>query len=135
MPAFASRAENLSRGLAAKYGVSLQSERPAVKPELVATGAKLAGAEGYSCIACHDAGKQKALQVFEGQGPNLQAAGERLRYDYFQRWMHHPQRVQPATIMPRYTKDREKAALETQLDGVAEKQFEAVWNWIGTLKN
>ncbi len=135
MPAFASRAENLSRGLAAKYGVSLQSERPAMNPELVTTGAKLAGAEGYSCIACHDAGKQKALQVFEGQGPNLQAAGERLRYDYFQRWMHNPQRVQPATIMPRYTKDREKAALETQLDGVAEKQFEAVWNWIGTLKN
>ncbi len=134
MPAFASRAENLSIGLAAKFGVPVTTERPAAKTELVVTGAKLAGAEGYSCIACHDAGKQKALQVFEGQGPNLQAAGERLRYDYYQRWMHHPQRVQPATIMPRYTKDRTQAVLDAHFGGDAEKQFEAVWAWMGTLK-
>ena len=83
----------------------------------------------------NDAGRQKALQVFEGQGPNLQAAGERLRYDYFQRWMHNPQRVQPATIMPRYTKDRDTAVLDAHFGGGAEKQFEAVWAWMNTLKN
>ncbi|HUR56282.1 MAG TPA: hypothetical protein VM029_01135, partial [Opitutaceae bacterium] len=134
MPAFASRAANLSLGLAARHGVASSTPAPIANPALAALGAKLTGAEGYSCIACHDAGARKALQVFEGQGPNLQLAGERLRYDYFQRWMHWPQRIAPATIMPRYTKDRDKAVLDTQLDGNAEKQFEAMWQWMRGLK-
>jgi mono/diheme cytochrome c family protein len=133
MPAFASRATNLALGLAAKHGAPTYGEVPLTNPELVAVGAKLAGTEGYSCVACHDAGAQKALQVFEGQGPNLRLAGERLRYDYFQRWMHFPQRVAPATIMPRYTKDRDHALLDAHLEGNAEKQFEAVWQWMRSL--
>ena len=137
MPAFASRAAALSVGLAAKHGVWLQAERPSPQPKvdgLPATGAKLAGPGGYSCIACHDAGARKALQVFEGQGPNLQHAPHRLRYDYYQRWMHHPQRIAPTTIMPRYTKDRDTALLEAHFGGSAEKQFEAIWNWMSSLE-
>jgi len=71
--------------------------------------------------------------VFEGQGPNLAAAPARLRHDYYQRWMHWPQRIAPTTIMPRYTKDRDRAVNETQLDGAAEKQFEALWAWMESL--
>jgi mono/diheme cytochrome c family protein len=133
MPAFASRATNLSLGLAAKHGVPLKTAAPGPKPELIPIGAKIAGAEGYSCIACHDAGSRKALQVFEGQGPNLQHAPERLRYDYYQRWTHWPQRVAPSTIMPRYTKDRDHALLDAHFEGNAEKQFEAVWQWMQSL--
>ena len=135
MPAFASRAEKLSLGLASRHGVALKNELPAVKPELVSVGAKLAGAEGYSCIACHDSGTKKAQQVFEGQGPNLQLAGERLRHDYFQRWTHWPQRISPTTIMPRYTKDRDTAVLPQPFDGNAERQFDAVWQWMRSLKS
>lgn len=134
MPAFASRAANLSLGFAAKSGVPLKTEAPPAKPELIPIGTKITGTEGYSCVACHDAGTRKALQVFEGQGPNLQHAPERLRYDYFQRWMHWPQRVAPTTIMPRYTKDRDHALLDAHLEGDAEKQFEAAWNWMTSLK-
>ena len=134
MPAFASRAANLAAGLAAKHGMPLKTKMPVSNAQLVPIGEKLAGAEGYSCIACHDAGGRKALQVFEGQGPNLAYAPDRLRYDYFQRWMHWPQRVAPATIMPRYTKDRDHAVLDAHFGGNAEKQFEALWNWMGTLK-
>ena len=133
MPAFASRAEKLSLGLAERQGVPLTNTLPPANPEWVAVGAKVAGAEGYSCIACHDQGAAKALQVFEGQGPNLQVAGERLRYDYFQRWTHWPQRISPATIMPRYTKDRDTGVLAAPFDGRAEAQFEAVWHWVRTL--
>lgn len=134
MPAFASRSANLALGLAAKHGVPRQTPAPAANAALVAPGAKLAGVEGYSCVACHDAGDRKALQVFEGQGPNLQHAPERLRYDYFQRWMHWPQRVAPTTIMPRYTKNRDTALLDAHFAGQAEKQFEAVWAWARALK-
>ena len=133
MPAFASRAANLSLGLAAKHGVPLKTAAPAPKPELISIGTKIAGAEGYSCIACHDAGSRKALQVFEGQGPNLQHAPERLRYDYYQRWVHWPQRIAPTTIMPRYTKDRDHALLDAHFEGNAEQQFEAVWQWMQSL--
>jgi mono/diheme cytochrome c family protein len=130
MPAFASRAANLAVGLAAKHGVPATTPKPAAKAALAATGATLAGETGYSCVACHDAGARKALQVFEGQGPNLALAGQRLRYDYFQRWMHWPQRIAPATIMPRYTKDRDHALLEAHFGGNAEQQFEAIWQWM-----
>jgi mono/diheme cytochrome c family protein len=136
MPAFASRAANLALGLAAKHGVPLKTEGPATpsSPELVALGSRIAGTDGYSCVACHDAGSRKALQVFEGQGPNLSHAPERLRYDYYLRWMHWPQRIASTTIMPRYTKDRDRALLDTHLDGQAGKQFEAVWQWAQSLK-
>lgn len=134
MPAFASRAQLLATGLAARSGAPAKTPAPEANPTLVETGAKLAGTEGYACIACHDSGSRKALQVFEGQGPNLALAAERLRYDYFQRWVHWPQRIAPATIMPRYTKDRDHAAQEAVLGGDAEKQFEAIWQWAKTLK-
>ena len=134
MPAFASRAEKLSLGLAERSGVPLKNELPPANAELATIGAKVAGPEGYSCVACHDQGAKKALQVFEGQGPNLQLAGQRLRYDYFQRWMHWPQRISPATIMPRYTKDRDHGTFDTPYNGKAEDQFAAVWQWIRTLE-
>ncbi len=132
MPAFASRAATLALGLAARSGVPAKTPAPEPNAELATLGAKLAGTEGYACVACHDAGSKKALQVFEGQGPNLQLAGQRLRYDYFQRWVHWPQRIAPQTIMPRYTKDRDHA-VNPALDGDADKQFEAIWQWARTL--
>ncbi len=135
MPAFASRAANLALGLAAKHGVKAKSAAPTVQPALIPVGAAIAGEGGYSCVACHDAGARKALQVFEGQGPNLQLAGQRLRYDFFQRWMHWPQRIAPTTIMPRYTKDRDKALLEVHFAGDAGRQFGAVWQWMGSLES
>ena len=134
MPAYASRAPALAAGLAAKHGVAPVTPAPARRPDLIEIGGKVAGEAGYSCVACHDSGTRAALQVFEGQGPNLQLAGQRLRYDYFQRWMHWPQRLAPTTIMPRYTKDREKALLSAPFEGDAAQQFEAVWHWMGSLE-
>jgi mono/diheme cytochrome c family protein len=133
MPAFASRAALLATGRGARAGMPSKTTAPEANPALVEIGAKLAGPEGYACVACHDAGSKKAAQVFEGQGPNLQLAAERLRYDYYQRWSHWPQRIAPATIMPRYTKDRDHGIRE-ELGGDAEKQFEAIWHWAKTLK-
>ena len=133
MPAFASRSTQLATGLAAKHGVAPETPSSSRKPDLIAIGEKLIGAEGFSCVACHDAGSRKALQVFEGQGPNLQVAGQRLRYDYYQRWMHFPQRITPTTIMPRYTKDRDVSLLDTPFGGNAAQQFEAIWQWMQSL--
>ncbi len=135
MPAFASRAANLALGLAIRHGVPLKTDQPGPAPERVAAGAALAGPGGYSCVTCHDAGGRKALQVFEGQGPNLRLSGERLRHDYFLRWMHHPQRIAPATIMPRFTQNRDQAVLKTTFEGRAGEQFDAIWQWMGSLED
>ena len=108
----------------------LEASRPAVDVALVDAGQKLAGPSGYACVTCHAVGTTPALQAFEGQGVNLQLSAARLRYDYFQRWMHFPQRIDPSTIMPRYVRERDRALLDAPFDGDAARQFEAIWAWM-----
>jgi len=134
MPAFASRAHELAEGIAALYGSSIETKKEPVNPELAAIGEQLAGVSGYACIACHAVGETPALAAFEGQGPNLQLAGERLREDYFHRWMHWPQRVIPTTIMPKYTTSKEEALNRTILEGKPEAQFDALWHYLQSLR-
>jgi mono/diheme cytochrome c family protein len=136
MPAFPNHAEKLAKGMAATHGVDYQPGDSQLPDSLLAAkGEILAGTSGYSCVLCHAAGKQDAVQAFEGQGPNLQFASQRLRYDYYQQWMHWPQRIAPDTIMPRYTKDKASASLDTHFNGNAGKQFEAIWEWMKMLQN
>jgi len=134
MPAFPSRAENLATALAHRAGVTTGDTLTAPDPPLAGTGGKIAGMTGYACTTCHAAGSQPALQAFEGQGPNLQVARERLRYDYYRAWMHWPQRFQPTTIMPKYTADKKTALNPSFFEGDADRQFEAVWQWMRTLE-
>lgn len=134
MPAFKSRAKILARSIAALHGSKIESELAPVDPELVAIGAELTGVSGYACVACHAIGETPALAAFEGQGPNLQLGGERLREDYFHRWMHWPQRVIPTTIMPKYTTSKEAALNRTILEGKADAQFHAIWEYLQSLR-
>lgn len=134
MPAFASRAKLLSEGIAALHGSAIETEATEPDPDLAAIGAELVGISGYACIACHAAGDTPALAAFEGQGPNLQLAGERLRKDYFHRWMHWPQRVIPTTIMPKYTTSKDQALNTTILDGNPDAQFDAIWEYLQSLR-
>jgi hypothetical protein len=51
-----------------------------------------------SCIKCHDVGK---LQSESPQGPNLAYMSERLRPDWTEWWISHPNRMFPyAPVMP-----------------------------------
>ncbi len=135
MPGFASRSDKLAVGLAHAAGELETAPRTeAPDPAPVETGGKIAGLTGYACITCHAAGAQPALQAFEGQGPNFQIAGNRLRESYYHRWMFFPQRIQPATIMPRYTVDKEKAVLDAYYEGNARQQWDAVFAWMRSLQ-
>jgi len=99
----------------------------------VKIGNQITGTTGYACMACHAFGETPALQAFEGQGPNLQIASDRLRPDYYRTWMFWPQRHAPLTIMPKYTVDKKKALNATFYKGDAGKQFEAIRHYIQTL--
>jgi mono/diheme cytochrome c family protein len=134
MPAFPSRAGNLALGISSRAGVLSDSPQAPADPALAEAGEKLAGATGYACNACHAAGETPALQAFEGQGPNLQLAGERLREDYYAAWMHWPQRFVPTTIMPKYTSDKTTALNPNFFDADADKQFQALLQWMRTLE-
>jgi mono/diheme cytochrome c family protein len=55
--------------------------------------------QGMACIGCHDWGANKALGE---EGPQLQNAAERLRFDWYERWMRDPARILSGTSMPAY---------------------------------
>jgi mono/diheme cytochrome c family protein len=134
MPGFEHHSHLLAKGIAYRAGMVQSSPRPEAHATLVETGKKIVGLTGYGCVACHAAGETPALQAFEGQGPNLQLSGQRLRPGYYDSWMHWPQRFSPLTIMPKYTVDKKKALNANFFDGDANKQFEAIWHYIQTLE-
>lgn len=131
MPAFPSRAKNLAEGFSAAYGVVDEAEKsePITEPGKTLFG--MVG--GFGCAACHGAGETKPLAVFEAPGVNLQFAGDRLRKDYYHRWMRDPRRIDPATIMPKYFVNENETTLSEPLDGDGQKQMEAILQWMKQL--
>ena len=57
------------------------------------------GKGGLGCIGCHGLRERRSLGE---NGPDLSHAAERLRYDWFHRWMRDPARIVSGTSMPKY---------------------------------
>ncbi len=131
MPRFRSRAALLARGLAAMQGLSGAPEIRA-KPDLqlVAIGRRLVGRRGFSCNLCHAIGAAPPVEVFEAQGVNFAYVSERLRRDFFRRWLMNPQRIEPGTRMPTIADEDGLTDYHEILDGSAERQFGAIWNYL-----
>lgn len=131
MPAFSLHAEALAEGLSRTHGIAPggpdDTERD---PELAETGRMIAGQTGLACVLCHGVNDMKPLAAFEVQGINFDQCHQRLRPEYFYRWMHNPSRLDPDTKMPRYTQEDGSALRPDILEGDAEKQFEALWHYL-----
>ncbi len=134
MPAFPARARHLSLGFSHAAGRSAEdNERGVLDPAKVKVGEAMTGLEGgLSCGTCHGIAEKPAIAVFEGEGPNLRAAGARLTREYFHLWMNDPPRAWPGTIMPKYALDG-KTPLTQFYDGDSHKQFEAVYEYLQSL--
>jgi len=134
MPGFGGRAALLAEGLAAQSGFGPTSApEKAVDPELKRVGAQLVSADGgFSCVGCHSIGKQVATQVFEAEGVNLAYSAERLRPEFFRRWVRNPLKVDPQTKMPTYFDESGASPLQV-LGGDGEKQIDAMWNFVRSL--
>ncbi|MFN0199433.1 MAG: PA14 domain-containing protein [Planctomycetaceae bacterium] len=92
-------------------------------PQQVLAGHTLVGARGFSCIACHSAGKFQPRGVALGsRGSDLLMLQTRMRKEYFSRWTRSPLRIVPGTEMPSYQRPV-KNVLDENLDA----QLEAVW--------
>jgi hypothetical protein len=135
MPAFPPRAEGLSHGLAAEHGCPPITKGPPEKPDPAQQpiGSKLMGRtpnESFSCVQCHAVNKQPPFAPFEAPAVNFMYASERLRKDYYHRWVHNPLKLDPNTKMPAFEREDGKTTILNVFDGDARKQFEAIWQYL-----
>ena len=132
MPGFPVRAEGIAKGMALEHGCPTGSpELPAVDAEAATIGKQLAGRNGgFSCIQCHGIAKVPPVSPFEAPAINFKYTAERIRKDYFDRWMRNPARLVPTTKMPAFADADAKTALRDILDGDAPRQFDALWNYL-----
>jgi hypothetical protein len=136
MPAFPAYASGIGAGLAHQHGYRAESPPVRqVKPELAIIGRQLTQVDnGFSCVACHDVGKQKALAGKDTATVNFACVAERLRPTYFWRYVQDPPRLVPSTMMPKFIGDDGTTPIKTVFDGDPKKQFEAIWNYLLSLE-
>jgi len=89
----------------------------------IEAGRTLSGKNGLGCISCHDISGQAGGGT---RGPDLATTNQRVRYDWFVRWMHQPQRMVPGTKMPQVFLDGQ-SLVKTVHDGDGDKQLESLW--------
>jgi mono/diheme cytochrome c family protein len=107
----------LVQGFARAAGAPLGDGEPPARPtpEQLKGGIQLIGKgdHGLSCITCHDFAGNRSLGT---RGPDMTQMAERLRPDWFRRWMREPSRIQPGTTMPQFFGSLPEAEVENKLD-------------------
>lgn len=97
-----------------------------ISNEKIALGREIIGKGGLGCISCHDIG---GVPNTGTRGPDLATIKERVRYEWYERWMHQPLRMAPGTRMPQAFVDG-KSTLTTVLGGDPTGQAEAMWSYL-----
>ncbi|EDM27711.1 probable large, multifunctional secreted protein [Lentisphaera araneosa HTCC2155] len=133
MPSFPARAEMMAKSLAYQHAQQGKKDSLNADKNIIAVGKKLVGTSGFGCIICHDIGKEKAIAAFEVKGVNLKYTADRLGKDFYMRWMLNPAHIVPNTKMPKYADEKGKSPLPDYNNDAA-KQFEAIFEYINTLK-
>jgi len=136
MPGFPARAKLLSIGLSAEHGFAENYvDGPKADVALAKIGHGLTQREGgFNCVQCHGVGDRPPTAAFDAKSTNLAFARDRLRFEYYFRWLMFPQRIEPATKMPRFAPDGKKTGLTHVYDGDAPRQYHALWHYLGTLQ-
>lgn len=130
MPHFAGPMESVALGLALQHGRPPKSPPPPVDEKMADAGRTLSAKKNWGCIACHNVGKAVAAEAFEAPGINFAHVRDRLTRDYFDRWVYSPLRVEPGTKMPAVFQVGRKSLLDQFFDGDADKQVEALWQYL-----
>ncbi|GIX04430.1 MAG: hypothetical protein KatS3mg114_0299 [Planctomycetaceae bacterium] len=100
-----------------------QHDLPTSQEETLLLGRELAGARGFSCIACHSLRDYVPRQVALGtRGSDLYLLGQRMRPAYFLRWTRAPLRIVPGIEMPSYQRPHPEF-----YDGRLDLQIAALW--------
>lgn len=92
----------------------------------VANGKAIVGKGGLGCISCHDIA---GIPNTGTRGPDLATINQRVRFDWYERWLHQPLRMAPGTRMPQAFVDN-KSTLATVLNGDPKQQADAMWAYL-----
>jgi hypothetical protein len=117
--------------LAAEHGIAADDRPTATDPAMIEAGRQLTlKGTGLDCRQCHSLTDVTEKQENNAQGISFLHTAERMRYDYYRRWMIDPLRIDPQSKMLRFSLDRRHTAATGILDGDARRQFDALWQYI-----
>ncbi len=136
MPAFPAYARGLALGLAIEHG--FPPATPARAPadaSLSALGRALTRPGAFTCVQCHPTGPEGALAGPDTETIPLERITDRLRKDFYDRFLLDPQAILPGTMMPRYTTDSGGSVLKEPFDGDAARQFDAIWHYLRSVES
>jgi len=97
-----------------------------VNNQQITAGRQLVGKGGLGCISCHD---MSGVANAGTRGPDLATINQRVRYEWYERWLHQPLRMAPGTRMPQAFVDG-VSVLRTVLNGDPKAQAEAMWAYL-----
>ena len=90
-------------------------------------GRKLLGTQGgVNCITCHHWGENQSLGI---PGLDISSLNQRLRPEWFRSYLLDPVSYRPGTLMPALWPEG-KSSIPGVLEGDAEKQIAAIWEFI-----
>jgi len=118
----------LPEALAALEGATTDDtvRKVEIGTQKIALGRQIVGKAGLGCISCHDIG---GVANTGTRGPDLATIKDRVRYEWYERWMHQPLRMAPGTRMPQAFVEG-KSTLSTVLNGDPKGQAEAMWTYL-----
>jgi mono/diheme cytochrome c family protein len=93
---------------------------------IASTGRQLVGSKGLACVSCHTFGKFKSTGI---QAIALDTMAERIRQDWFHRYLPDPQVYRPGTRMPTSFPDG-KSTVADVYDGDPGRQESAMWEFL-----
>jgi cbb3-type cytochrome oxidase cytochrome c subunit len=92
----------------------------------IEAGRHLAGKQAFGCVSCHDLA---GIASTGTRGPDLAGMTQRVRYDWYRRWLEQPQRIQPGTRMPAVFMAG-RSPLDRVLNGDGDAQADALWAYL-----
>lgn len=97
-----------------------------INNQQISIGRQLVGKGGLGCISCHDI---SGVANTGTRGPDLATINQRVRFDWYERWLHQPLRMAPGTRMPQAFVDG-VSSLRTVLNGNPRAQADAMWAYL-----
>ena len=122
-------------------GSATSSARPdgstsrTIDPQAIELGRQLTLKDrGLDCRQCHTLDRSAVLQEHNAQGIGFLEVKDRMRYEFYRRWVLDPLRIDPGTEMPKFAADGETTTVKHIYDGQARPQFDALWQYIQSLE-
>jgi cytochrome c2 len=138
MPFFPAHAEVIAHGLAAEHGIDPAEPGPrGFDRRLAEVGNKLTLSTGLDCRQCHAVGRE----ALAGDAGTKIAVGipfgymkDRLREEFFHRFVLDPPRYELQAKMPKFIADGKTTKVTTVFGGDARRQVDAIWQYIRSIE-